>query len=112
MNREQVKELFQFLISVYPNFMPETDKKLTQKVNAWASVMQTMDFDRVMARAREYAQENRFPPTIAEISAYAPPENETLKQMEQWRREAEQVPTETKIEFSRKMKQLIKEKSQ
>src|SRR5690625_5822708 len=73
--------------------------------------MRDMDYYRVMKRAEEYVVENKFPPTIADIAAYAPPKNETLKQMKQWRKEAEQVPTEVKLRFREKMKQLIEEKS-
>jgi len=104
--KADILKLFKFLHAIYPNF------EVTQeKIDAWSLVMKDMDFDRVMARAKEHSQENKFPPTISEIAAYAPPENETLKQMEQWRKEAEQVPTEVKLRFKRKMQQLIREKS-
>ena len=106
MNREQVIELFKFIKSVYPTF--EVSSK---KVDVWTKVMRDMDYYRVMKRAEEYVVENKFPPTIADIAAYAPPKNETLKQMKQWRKEAEQVPTEVKLRFREKMKQLIEEKS-
>jgi len=106
LNREQVIELFKFIKSVYPTF--EVSSK---KVDVWTKVMRDMDYYRVMKRAEEYVVENKFPPTIADIAAYAPPKNETLKQMKQWRKEAEQVPTEVKLRFREKMKQLIEEKS-
>lgn len=106
MNREQVIELFKFVKSVYPTF--EVSSK---KVDVWTKVMRDMDYYRVMERAEEYVVENKFPPTIADIAAYAPPENETLKQMKEWRREAEQVPDEVKQRFYQKMKKLIQEKS-
>lgn len=105
MNREQVIELFKFIKSVYPAF--EVSSK---KVDVWTKVMSNMDYDRVMKKAEKYVVENKFPPTIADLAAYAPPENETLKKMEQWRKEAEQVPTEVKLRFREKMKQLIEEK--
>ena len=107
MTKANVLELFKLIKSIYPNF------EVTQeKINIWASVMKDMDFDRVMARAREHVQENKFPPTIAEISAYAPKENKALEKMERWQREAEQVPDEVKQRFRQKMQQLIQEKSQ
>ena len=110
MNREQVKELFQLLISVYPSFRPDTAEKLTKKVDTWTHLMKNMDFKRVMARAEEHVQTNKFPPTIAEISAFAPPKNETLEKMKQWEREAEQVPDEVKQNFAKQLEHLIKDK--
>src|SRR5690625_837874 len=107
MNREQVIELFKLIRDVYPNF--EVD---TQKVNTWTRLMKGMDFKRVMAKAEEHVQSNRFPPTIAEISAYAPEENKHLQKIKQWEREAGQVPDHVKQEFKSKLKQLIREKSQ
>lgn len=105
MTKADVLKLFKFINSVYPNF------EVTQeKIDAWSLVMKDMDFGRVMARAKEHALENKFPPTISEIAAYAPPENKVLKQMERWRKEAEQVPAEVKLQFREKMKQLIREK--
>jgi len=105
LDREQVKKLFKFLASIYPNF-----EVSSHKLNVWARMMRDMDYKRVMAKAEQHAIENKFPPTIADIAAYAPPENETLKKMEQWRKEAEQVPTEVKLRFREKMQQLIREK--
>lgn len=105
MNREQVIQLFKLIKSVYPTF--EVD---TQKVDIWTRLMKDMDFNRVMTKAEEHVQSNKFPPTIAEISAFAPPENETLKKMEQWEREAEQVPNEVKQRFAQNLNKLLKDK--
>jgi len=107
LNREQVIELFKFLKSVYPTF--EVSSK---KVDVWTKVMSNMDYDRVIKKAEGYVVENKYPPTIADLAAYAPPKNETLKKMERWEHEAEQVPDHVKKQFRDKLKQLIQEKSQ
>lgn len=111
MNREEVKELFQLIGSVYPMFIPDNKEQLTQKVNTWTRLMRNMDFERVMAKAEDHVQTNKYPPTIAEISAFAPEKNETLEKMKQWKREADQVPESVKEEFRQKLQQLMKEKS-
>ena len=106
MNRMQVVELFKFLKSIYPSFDVNTEK-----IDAWAIAMTDMDYERVMARVKEYVKENKFPPTVAEIAAYAPEPNTTLQQMEQWRKEAEKVPEHVKLLFKQKIEQLIREKA-
>ena len=111
MNREQVKELFQLLGNAYPHFIPNTKEELSDKVDVWTSVMKSMDYERVMARAKEHIQANKFPPTIAEVSAYAPKKNDTLEKMERWEKEAAEVPQEVKDRFRRKIINLFEEKS-
>lgn len=106
MNRMQVVELFKFLKCIYPSFEVNAEK-----IDAWAAAMADMDYERVMVRVKEYVKENKFPPTVAEIAAYAPEPNTTLQQMEQWRKEAEKVPEHVKLHFKQKMEQLIREKA-
>jgi|SRR5690625_2744605 len=105
MNRNQAIEILQMINEIYPKF------NLTErKVEIMLPELEKMDYERVKARFSEYMTTSPFPPTLADIAAYAPPENETLKQMEQWRKEAEQVPAEVKLQFREKMQQLIREK--
>jgi hypothetical protein len=110
MNRSEVKELFQIIGSVYPSFIPNDERFLTAKVNTWTNLMKDMDYKRVIAKAEEHARLNKFPPTIAEIAAYAPEKNEHLEKMKQWEKEAADVPQSVKNEFKRTMEQLFKEK--
>ncbi|CEI81266.1 Loader and inhibitor of phage G40P [Oceanobacillus oncorhynchi] len=106
MTKAEVLELFKLIKSIYPNF------EVTQeKIDMWADVMKGMDFDRVMARAKEHVTTNKFPPTIAEISAYAPEKNEHLEKFERWKREAAQVPESKKREFYEAVKKLVEDKS-
>jgi len=104
--RKQVVELFKFIRDIYPMFEVSSGK-----VNSWHRMMKKMDFERVMAKAEQHAAENKFPPTVAEIAAYAPEKNEHLEKMRQWEKEAAEVPQSVKDEFKLKMEQLFKEKS-
>src|SRR5690625_4672033 len=101
MNREQVKTLFRLLGNAYPQFMPGSKEKLKDKIDTWTEVMKNMDYERVMARAQEHIQTNKFPPTIAEISAFAPKKDDTLEKMRQWEEEAKKVPTHVKQNFEK-----------
>lgn len=106
MDRDQVIELFKLIKNVYPTF-----EVTTEKVDSWTRLMKKMDFKRVMARAEQHTMENKFPPTIAEIAAYAPEKNEHLEKMKQWEREASKVPQEVKENFRRQMEKLFKDKA-
>lgn len=99
--------MFKLIKSVYPNF--EVDQT---KVDTWSNVMKGQDYDRVIIKLQEHMKANKFPPTIAEISAYAPKRNEHLEKMKMWKQEASKVPEETKQQFRDKLMQLIREKSQ
>ncbi|WP_060668238.1 replicative helicase loader/inhibitor [Oceanobacillus caeni] len=106
MNRNQVIELFKLIKNVYPTF-----EVSTEKVNSWTRMMYRMDFERVMTKAEQHALENKFPPTISEIAAYAPEENKHLEKIKKWEREASKVPQEVKENFRRHMEQLFKDKA-
>lgn len=104
--KADVLELFKLIKSVYPNF------EVTQeKIDIWANITKDMDFKRVMVKTKEHVATNKFPPTIAEIAAYAPEKNEHLEKMKQWEREASKVPQEVKENFRRQMEKLFKDKA-
>lgn len=106
MDRDQVKELFKFLMSIYPTF----DSPTTEKIDTWHRLMKDMDFKRVMAKAEQHVQVNKFPPTISEIAAYAPKENKHLEKIERWKEEAKKVPNELRQEFFAKVQALVEAK--
>lgn len=106
MNKEQTFEVLEYLEQSYGQF--GFDQK---KLDTWAHTMRGMDFKRVMAKAEEHVMTNRFPPSIAEIAAYAPPKNEHLEQMEQWKRDSEKVSDETKERYRQKFQELMEAKA-
>lgn len=63
MDRENVKELFKLIVQVYPNF-----EVSTAKIDTWTRLMKNQKHDRVITRAERYVLENKFPPTIADLS--------------------------------------------
>lgn len=101
MERDQVVELFRLIKSFYPNF-----EVSSEKVDAWHRIMKKMDFDRVVAKLEQHAAEKPFPPTIAEIAAYAPEENKHLEQIQKWREEAAKVSPEVKERFRKELERL------
>ena len=90
MNRKQVLELFKFLNSVYPKFMPDAKEEQTYKVDTWTRLLRNQNPAKVMLRAERYALENKFPPTIADLSERITEAhgNDFLKKVEQWRVDA------------------------
>lgn len=106
MNRDNVVQMFKFIKSVYPFF-----EVTTEKVDHWAYIMRKMDFERVMNKLEQHALENKFAPSIAEITAYPPEKNNHLEEMESWKKEAAKVPESKKQEFREQMQNLIKAKT-
>ncbi|TGB04708.1 replicative helicase loader/inhibitor [Halobacillus salinus] len=107
MDKKQVLQVFKVIQSVYPRFMPEDTQEQQNKLDTWALMMKDMDYERVMKRTQEHVVGNKFPPTIAEISAYPTEKNKSIEKMNQWKREAEQVPQETKDRFQRELQKLV-----
>ncbi|SDO80301.1 replicative helicase loader/inhibitor [Halobacillus aidingensis] len=110
MDKAQVLKVFKVLQNAYPRFMPDNTEDAQEKLDTWTRMMRDMDFKRVMKKVEEHTVSNKFPPSIAEISAYAPKENESLKKMEQWEREAAEVPQETKDRFLAELNKLMEAK--
>ena len=105
MKREEVISLFKTISEFYPYFKETID---TDKVNAWYSVMRNMDCEGVKRRLMEHVQKEKFAPTIADISYFKAKENETLKKMNEWEKEAQKVPESKKKEFQKAMEELIR----
>lgn len=103
MDRNEVVSIFKIIHAYYPNFSVNSEK-----VDVWHKVMEDMDYKRVKKRLEDYAIDSPFPPTVANISAYAPPVNETLALREKWKKESEAVPQATKDEFARKFEALAR----
>lgn len=105
MERKEVVDLFKFLKNIYPNF--EVD---SGKADTWHRLMKDMDFERVMVKAEQHVQANKFPPTVAEIAAYAPAKNEHLEKMKRWEEEAAKVSPEKRARVSAEIQELIRSK--
>src|SRR5690625_580991 len=63
MTKRQVAELLKFLQDVYPNL------EITQsRINTWTHLLKRQNPAKVMKRAEQYVLENKFPPTVADLS--------------------------------------------
>lgn len=85
MDREQTKQLFKLIVSVYPNFSVDTSK-----LDTWTGLLNNQDFNRVMLKAQKHARESKFPPTVADLyerktEAHS---NDFLKLLDQWEKDA------------------------
>lgn len=85
MNRQHTAELFKMLVSVYPQF--EVDQ---YKIDLWTRLMKDQDPKKVMRRAEMYVRENKFPPTIADLSEKIDETHNSdfLEKVKQWKAEA------------------------
>lgn len=89
MNRDQVKEVFKIVKSVYPHFEVNSEK-----VDIWARLLKDQDSSVVIRNTERYVTNNKFPPTIADLrevrlEAHS---NDFLKKVEQWKDEASGKP--------------------
>lgn len=85
MKREEVKEVFKLIKSVYPQF--EVD---TGKIDTWTRLMKDQNPAVVMRNAERYVLEQKFPPTIADIreTKLEAHSNDFLKKVAQWEGDA------------------------
>lgn len=101
MTKREVFSLLEKIKEVYPHF------EITQSViDIWSEILKDANYNRSYKRFVAYAGENEFPPKPADIKAVAPKPNETLGLRDKWRKEAAEVPQETKDEFARRLEEL------
>lgn len=62
MDKENVKEVFKIIKSVYPSF-----EVTSEKLNVWTRLLSDQEADVVIKNTESYAANNRFPPTISEL---------------------------------------------
>lgn len=106
MNKEQTLNILEAIQTNYTHF--NIDQK---KLNFWAFAMQEMDYEAVTKKLMQHVTTVKYAPTIAEIAAYKPKENNYLKELEQREIEAEQVPQEVKDLFKEAFDELIRKKT-
>lgn len=62
MNREQTKEVFKIIKSVYPTF-----EVSSEKLDVWSKLLREQDYEAVINNTEGYVLNNKFPPTITDI---------------------------------------------
>ncbi|OKL37018.1 replicative helicase loader/inhibitor [Domibacillus mangrovi] len=90
MTLEQVEQILNTINAAYARF-EVTDERMV----LWTELLQDMDYEKVNYRLKQHIKNNKFPPSIAEISVYEAPKNEHLEKVKQWEREgAERIERE------------------
>ncbi|WP_117149116.1 MULTISPECIES: hypothetical protein [Paraliobacillus] len=107
MNANQAFDIIDTIAELYPKFVITK-----RKVDILLPQLKQMDYNNVLEKLSAYAAAYPYPPTLAEIAAYPPAPNIYLEQMRQWKKEAAQVPEETKLQFKQLLDTLFKGMSQ
>lgn len=100
MNEAEVRTMLNALSTNYKGFVrPGTDKRAM--LQNWLSAFEFVQPEAGMAAARQYMQQNKFPPTIADVFELVPP-----NAMDERR-----YDTEKKIERMRAMYQSLQQRN-
>lgn len=106
MNRDNAVEVLETINEMYPKF--DLSKR---KARMLLRTLQEMDYTRVMDKLSKHVATYPYAPTIEEIAAYPPVENNHLQLVRAWKREAAMVPADVKADFYQKMNALLSEKA-
>lgn len=86
MTEEQALDIMGTIAAAYENF------KLNEKrVIVWSEQLVKMDYKGVLHNLKRHINTNKFPPTIADISAKLPEKNAFLEEQKQWREEVKRA---------------------
>lgn len=106
MKREEALFVLQTIQEVYPKYdLPE------MKVRMLVRELLPMDYVEVMKNLARHTARYPYPPMIAEIAAYPREREEQVERLNQWRKEAEEVPEEMREAFHKQMLKVLEEKS-
>lgn len=65
MSRQEVKELLELIISLYPNI------KLTREMaNFWAECLEDITFEKAKTNLIKHVKQSRFAPTITDVRGF------------------------------------------
>lgn len=105
MTHDEAVRILEMITDVYPKSQMNRNKAMLL-----LPALKEMDYDGVMKKLSAFVATYPYPPTLAEIAVYPKEENETLQKINRWRREADKVAPEMKMNFRREMQRLMKEK--
>ncbi len=114
LNKNLFAEKMEELLVLFPNWNIELDAK---NMRVWYKQFSDLTNNEFIRMIDTYVRNEQYHPTVGSLRKYivrefdASRDNPTLQQVEEWKREAEKVPESTKLEFRKKMQELIKEKS-
>ena len=114
LNKNLFAEKMEELLVLFPNWNIEFD---TKNMRVWYNQFSDLTDNEFKRMVETYVKNEQYHPTVGSLRKYIVKEfdstrdNPTLQQVEEWKREAAKVPESTKLEFRKKMQELIKEKS-
>lgn len=75
MEKDEALNVFKSVAALYPNFNNKgNDDSKREVARVWLWKLQKGDYKRTMKMLDLYSNDNKFPPTAADIIAYAPKE--------------------------------------
>lgn len=106
MKKDDASFIYQTLCDLYTNFESTENKAYVFVVN-----LMEMDYQQVWTNVLEYAATSPFPPKLSDIAAPSiskktKEDNQYLANLEEWKKEADKVPEETKQRFKQKLQEL------
>ena len=102
MNHDEAVEVLKTIEEVYGDKFP----RMKRKAELWISQLKKMKYDPVMRRLTNHVVKSPFPPTLSEIAVYEVADNGMAEKMARWKKEAAEVPEETKQLFIEKLNEL------
>ncbi|MDY0404218.1 replicative helicase loader/inhibitor [Virgibacillus sp. 179-BFC.A HS] len=105
MTRNEAIRVLETIKEIYPKF-----EISNTKAKMLLPKLEEMDFEGVLQKLAAYVATHPYPPTIQEIAAYLPTNDNRLQQIDSWRKEAACVSPTTKRHFRQKLYQLLQEK--
>lgn len=86
MTKKEVFELLKIVIDFYPR-----EKVWQEKLDAWYDTLKNCDYQASLSKLKQYVQDNKYPPTIADVYVKSRPENPYDKlheKIEEWQENA------------------------
>ncbi|KHE72853.1 hypothetical protein [Halobacillus sp. BBL2006] len=108
MTYKEAVEILKTIEEFYGDKFPLTKRKITLII----AQLEKMEYEPVMTRLSEHVLESPFPPTLSDIAVYHVPDDGMVEKMQQWKKEAAEVPEETKRLFEEKMNELMRKVSE
>ncbi|UOQ44847.1 hypothetical protein MUN89_02510 [Halobacillus salinarum] len=107
MNYQEAVEVLKTIEEVYGDKFSLTKRK----VKMLTTQLEKMNYNAVMRRLTAHVLDSPFPPTLSEIAVYETPDHRIFEKMQQWKKEAAEVPEETKRLFEKKFNELLEKMS-
>lgn len=79
MSKQELLEIMVAITNFYEKF-----RVTEEKIEQWYPYMKEIEANDVKKKLRQYAIQNKFPPTISDLLVFAPPKNEFINKVKSW----------------------------